>query len=89
MSPGLAVELVTRAVMMVLLVGAPSLITALVVGVLVSFVQALTQINEQTLTFIPKLIAVAIVGILALPWMLRNLVEYMTQALNLLPGLAS
>lgn len=89
MSPGLAIELVTRAVMMVLMVGAPILITALVVGVLVSFIQALTQINEQTLTFIPKLIAVAIVGILALPWMLRNLVEYMTQALNMLPGLAS
>lgn len=89
MSPGLAVELVTRAVMMVLLVGAPILITALVVGVLVSFVQALTQINEQTLTFIPKLVGVAIVGILALPWMLRTLVEYVIQALNMLPGLAS
>ena len=67
----------------------PLLVALLLVGLAVAVVQALTQINEQTLTFIPKLIAVAIVGILALPWMLRNLVEYMTQALNMLPGLAS
>ncbi len=89
MSAGLAIELVNRAVMLVLMVAAPLLITALLVGVLVSLVQALTQIQEQTLTFIPKLVAVAVVGMLSMPWMIRELVEYLTQILNSLPSLAS
>jgi flagellar biosynthetic protein FliQ len=87
MSPGLAVQLVTRAMMMALMVAAPLLITALLVGVLVSLVQALTQIQEQTLTFIPKLIAVALVLMLCLPWMIRQLVQYLVAAFDLLPGM--
>jgi flagellar biosynthetic protein FliQ len=89
MSAGLAIELINRAVMMVLMVAAPLLVTALLVGVVVSLVQALTQIQEQTLTFIPKLVAVAVVGMLSVPWMIRELVEYLTQILNSLPSLAS
>jgi len=89
MSAGFAIELINRAVMLVLMVAAPLLLTALLVGVLVSLVQALTQIQEQTLTFIPKLVAVAVVGLLSLPWMVRELVEYLTQILNTLPNLAS
>ncbi len=76
MAPGFAIELLNRAVMMALLTSAPLLVTALVVGVLVSLVQALTQIQEQTLTFIPKLLAVAVVMLLSLPWMVRELVAY-------------
>jgi flagellar biosynthetic protein FliQ len=87
MSPGFAIELLNRAVMMALLTAAPLLVTALVIGVLVSLVQALTQIQEQTLTFIPKLLAVAIVMLLSLPWMVRELVGYITQTFNLLPTL--
>ena len=87
MSPGFAIELLNRAVMMALLTAAPLLVTALVVGVLVSLVQALTQIQEQTLTFIPKLLAVAVVMLLSLPWMVRELVGYVLQTINLLPTL--
>jgi len=87
MSPGLAVRLISHAMMMALMVAAPLLITALVVGVLVSLVQALTQIQEQTLTFIPKLVAVAVVLLLCLPWMVRELVGYVVQTFNLLPTL--
>jgi flagellar biosynthesis protein FliQ len=87
MSPGFAIELLNRAVMTALLTAAPLLVTALVIGVLVSLVQALTQIQEQTLTFIPKLLAVAIVMLLSLPWMVRELVGYITQTINLLPTL--
>ncbi len=87
MSPGFAIELLNRAVMTALLTAAPLLVTALVVGVLVSLVQALTQIQEQTLTFIPKLLAVAVVMLLSLPWMVRELVGYITQTFNLLPTL--
>jgi flagellar biosynthetic protein FliQ len=87
MTPGTAVELMSRAVMMALMVAAPLLITALVIGVIVSLVQALTQIQEQTLTFIPKLIGVAVVMLLTLPWMVRQLVEYLVGILDLLPSL--
>jgi flagellar biosynthesis protein FliQ len=87
MTPGAAVELMNRAVMMALMVAAPLLITALVIGVIVSLVQALTQIQEQTLTFIPKLIGVAMVMLLTLPWMVRQLVEYLVGILDLLPSL--
>ena len=87
MSPALAIELLHRAVIMCLLVAAPLLITSLLVGVVVSLVQALTQIQEQTLTFIPKLVTVAVVMMLSLPWMLRQLIEYLTHTLDLLPSL--
>ncbi len=87
MSPGLAVQLVTRALMVALMVAAPLLLTALIVGVLVSLVQALTQIQEQTLTFIPKLVAVAVVLLLTLPWMVRQLVQYLVTSFDLLPGM--
>ena len=87
MSPGLAIELLHRAVVTCLLVAAPLLITSLLVGVVVSLVQALTQIQEQTLTFIPKLVAVAVVMMLSLPWMLRQLIEYLTHTIDLLPSL--
>ncbi len=87
MTPGAAVELMNRAVMMALMVAAPLLITALVIGVIVSLVQALTQIQEQTLTFIPKLIGVALVMLLTLPWMVRQLVGYLVGILDLLPSL--
>jgi len=87
MSTGLAIQLITRAVLTALLVAAPLLITALAVGVLVSLVQALTQIQEQTLTFIPKLVAVAVVLLLCLPWMVRQLLAYVVGIFDLLPGL--
>ena len=87
MSAGLAIELLNRALLTGLVVAAPLLLTALLVGVLISLLQALTQIQEQTLTFIPKLVAVGVVMLLALPWMVRELVGYITQTFNLLPGL--
>jgi flagellar biosynthesis protein FliQ len=87
MSPALAMELLHRAVITCLLVAAPLLITSLLVGVVVSLMQALTQIQEQTLTFIPKLVTVAVVMMLSLPWMLRQMIEYLTHTLDLLPSL--
>ena len=89
MTPGTVVELMNRAVMMALMVAAPLLITALVIGVIVSLIQALTQIQEQTLTFIPKLVGVSAVLLLTLPWMVRQLVEYLVGILDLLPSLTS
>ncbi len=89
MSGALAVDLVRQAVLLSLLVAAPLLLTALVVGIVVSLVQAVTQLQEQTLTFIPKLLALALVFALTLPWALTRLVEYLAGILRSLPTLVS
>jgi len=88
MSAAMVIELIQRALIIGLMVSAPLLLTALVSGVVVSLLQAVTQVQEQTLTFIPKLLAVALVLILTLPWMLRTLVEYLVESLRTLPMVA-
>jgi len=88
-SGSLAVDLVRQAVMTALMVAAPLLVTALLVGILVSLVQAVTQLQEQTLTFIPKLLALAVVFAITLPWTLSKLVEYLAGMLRSLPTLVS
>lgn len=89
MSTTLAVDLIRRAVLLTLAVSAPILVTALVVGLLVSLFQALTQLQEQTLSFIPKLVATAVVLLLTLPWMLRQLTEFLVGSMHALPGVAN
>src|SRR5689334_9558653 len=76
MSSGLAVDLVRHAVTLALMTAAPLLLTALVVGVVVSLIQAVTQLQEQTLTFIPKLLTLGLVFVITLPWLLSQLIEY-------------
>jgi flagellar biosynthetic protein FliQ len=85
----LAVDLIRHALMLTLTVAAPLLLTALVVGVLVGLLQALTQLQEQTLTFLPKLVAIAFVFVFTLPWAIQRLVEYLAGVLRSLPTLAS
>ena len=75
-----------QGLMLMLLVSAPILIVVLVVGLLVSIFQAATQINESTLSFVPKVIAAVAVLAFAGPWMLRTLVEYLQRTLTSLPG---
>lgn len=82
MTPDLAVELMRRAVTTALVVATPMLVTALLVGVVISLVQAVTQIQEQTLTFIPKLFAMALIFIISLPWILSKLIDYIVGMLN-------
>jgi flagellar biosynthetic protein FliQ len=89
MSSALAVDLIRHALNVALLVAAPLLLTALVVGILVSLVQAVTQIQEQTLTFIPKLLSLAAVFMILLPWLLSQLVQYLVGVLQSLPTLAA
>ena len=75
-----------QGLMLLLMVSAPVLLVVLVVGIVVSIFQAATQINEATLSFVPKVIAaVAVLGI-AGPWMVTTLVEYIRQALTSIPG---
>jgi flagellar biosynthesis protein FliQ len=77
MSSDFAVELIRRAVWLTLSVAGPMLLVALVVGVIVSLIQAVTQIQEQTLTFIPKLVALAAMFIVTLPWIVSRLIGYL------------
>ena len=70
-------------------VAAPMLLTALLVGFLISLFQAATQIQEQTLSFVPKLVAVAVTFLVALPWIMQLLVQYTTELFRSLPNLIS
>jgi len=85
MSPETVITLGRQGLEMVLIVSAPLLLVALGVGLLVSFFQAITQLNEQTLSFIPKLLAVALTLILAGPWMIMTLVDYLQRTLTGIP----
>jgi flagellar biosynthetic protein FliQ len=70
---------------MLLMVAAPMLLTVLAVGLIVSIFQAATQINEATLSFVPKVIAAVAVLAVAGPWMLNTLVEYLQTMLQAIP----
>lgn len=87
MSDAIIVDLARRAMLMALLLGAPMLLTALGVGLLVSLFQAVTQIQEQTLAFVPKFAAVATIFLVALPWMIHTAVKYATEILRAIPGM--
>lgn len=75
-----------EALMMLLMVSAPVLGIVLVVGLVVSLFQAVTQINEQTLAFVPKLIAAIAVFAISGPWMLNMLVEYIRKTIEAIPA---
>lgn len=89
MSHALVVDLARHAMLTALLVAGPMLAVALVAGLLVSVLQAVTQTQEQTLAFVVKLAAVGLVGLLTLPWMLQILARYATELLRSLPGMVS
>ena len=89
MSHALIVDLARNAIMLALLIAGPMLIVALLVGLTVSVVQAVTQIQEQTLAFVPKLVGVSAVFLIALPWMIQLLVKYTTELFRSLPSLIS
>ncbi len=86
MTPQSVLALGQQALEMTLLMSAPLLLTALAVGLLVSVLQAATQINEMTLTFIPKLIAMFAALVITGPWMLSTFVDYMQRMFSGIPG---
>ncbi|MBX3174811.1 MAG: flagellar biosynthesis protein FliQ [Gemmatimonadaceae bacterium] len=87
MSDAMIVDLARRAMLMAMLLGAPMLLTALALGLVVSLLQAVTQIQEQTLAFVPKFAAVAIVFLLALPWLIQTAVRYTAEIFRAIPGI--
>jgi flagellar biosynthetic protein FliQ len=76
MSPDAVVGMMAEAIKVTLLVSAPVLIVGLIIGVLISIIQAVTQIQEITLVFVPKIIAVMVVLVAALPWMINMMLSY-------------
>jgi flagellar biosynthetic protein FliQ len=87
MTPETVVSIGRQALELTLLLSAPLLLTALAVGLIVGIFQAATQINEMTLSFIPKLLAMAAVLALMGPWMIRQLVEYSRGLIQSIPGM--
>ncbi len=87
MDPDFAINIARQAMLIAFLVAAPMLGFGLFVGLIVSVFQAVTQINEMTLTFIPKIIAVALAFALFLPWIMRLLVDFTIQLIQRFPDI--
>ena len=87
MTPTAVVEIGRQAVEITLLISAPLFIAALATGLLVSIFQAATQINEATLSFVPKLVAIFITLIVAGPWMIALMTDYMRRLFESIPTL--
>jgi flagellar biosynthetic protein FliQ len=87
MEPALVVDIGRQSLVIVLLIAGPLLIAGLIVGLLVGVFQAVTQIHEMTLTFIPKILAIVGMLFFMLPWMLLKLVDYVMNLFNTIPTL--
>jgi flagellar biosynthetic protein FliQ len=87
MTPEAVMTLAHQAMYVGLMMAAPLLLVALVVGLVVSLFQAATQINESTLSFIPKLLAIAVTMVIVGPWMLTTMLDYLRQTLTSIPTL--
>lgn len=88
MTPQAVVDMGREALMITLLIAAPPLLAGLAVGLIISIFQAVTQIQEFTLTFIPKILAVFVATMIFLPWMLRVFLAYTTDLFIKIPMLA-
>ena len=86
MTPTAVIELGRQAIEVTLMVSAPLFGAALVTGLIISIFQAATQINEMTLTFIPKLLAMFVVLVVAGPWMINTLMDYTIRLFTSIPN---
>ena len=86
MSPQDAIDIARRAILITLLLSSPMLGFGLIVGLLISILQAVTQINEMTLTFIPKIIAVVVALALFLPWIMQIIMNFTIEIISRLPS---
>ncbi|MDD3676128.1 MAG: flagellar biosynthesis protein FliQ [Thauera propionica] len=87
MTPTAVIELGRQAVEVTLMVSAPLFLAALVTGLIISIFQAATQINEMTLTFVPKLVAIFVTLVLAGPWMITLLTDFMRRLFESIPSM--
>ena len=87
MTPDTVVAIIRQALQVAILISGPILLASLVTGLLVSIFQAATQINEMTLTFIPKLVVMFLVMVLLGPWMLTMFIDYVVRLYGSIPTL--
>jgi len=87
MTPESVMTMGRTAMEVTLMLAAPLLLVALIIGLVISIFQAATQINEATLSFIPKLVGVFVALVVAGPWMLSVMLDYMRQVFTGIPGL--
>lgn len=84
MTLGLVMDILRRSIYELIIIGGPLLIVPLIVGLIVSIFQATTQIQEQTLTFVPKVISIFAVLIILGPWMLTRLINYINYLMSMI-----
>jgi len=89
MNPEFAVELLKTVIWQAVVLAAPFLGMAMIIGLAVSLFQAVTSINEQTLSFVPKALCVLGLLVILLPWMIRQLVEFTTTIIEKIPQMAT
>jgi len=87
MTPQMVVAIGREALSVTLMISCPMLLFGLVVGVLVSIFQAITQINEMTMTFVPKILSVALALLIFLPWMINMATDFARHMFDLIPSL--
>jgi len=87
MTPQMVVGIGREALTVILMVSGPMLMFGLIIGLVISIFQAITQINEMTLTFVPKILAVAVALLIFLPWMINMLLDFTRHMYDLIPGL--
>lgn len=87
MSPEMVITIIQRAFEVMMMLAGPLLIAGLVTGLIISIFQAATQINEATLSFIPKLVVTFLVMVLAGPWMLESIMDYTIRLYRSIPEL--
>ena len=73
--------------MLSLLIGAPIMLAAVVVGLVISIIQAMTQIQDQTLTFVPKIVVMLLAALYLLPWIMTQMIEYSTNLFQSIPSM--
>jgi flagellar biosynthesis protein FliQ len=89
MNPEFAVELLKMVILQAVVLAAPFLGVAMIVGLIISLFQAVTSINEQTLSFVPKALCVLGVLLLLAPWMIRQLIEFTTAIIEKMPQMVT
>jgi flagellar biosynthetic protein FliQ len=85
MTPEFATELIKAMMLQAAALAVPMLMTAMAIGLAVSLFQAVTSIQEQTLTFVPKMVGVCLLVVILLPWMLRTTIEFTTSVIQKMP----
>ncbi len=85
MTPEFATELIKAMILQAAALAVPMLMTAMAIGLAVSLFQAVTSIQEQTLTFVPKMVGICVLTVILLPWMLRTTIEFTTSVIQKMP----